>query len=167
MRGTRIGRAKPERKENPETVLQRAVLDLLLRLPEVAWAKRINTGAGVVGHRDKKTGDVKHSRFMRFGFVGCSDAIGQLKTAYQGRFLAVEAKVRGKVPTDDQQAFLDAVNAAGGIGIWVDDAVQLIPRLRERLRAIGALPPVRVATGVPSTDAGAPASPASDALAGR
>lgn len=58
-----------------------------------------------------KVGD----RYIRFGLaVGSSDYIGfQLKT---GKFVAIEIKTARGVVTIEQQAFIDAVNKAGGIG---------------------------------------------------
>ncbi len=61
-------------------------------------------------------------RKMRTGLcVGSSDLIGFTK---DGRFLAIEVKTSSGRLTKPQQHFLDAVNAAGGVGICarsVDD----------------------------------------------
>ena len=86
------------------TILQ-AILHLLSVHPRVAWAKRFNTGAMPI-----------QDRFMRFGFRGCSDILGQLK---DGRFLALEVKRPGKVTTKDQQLFLDRVNRHHGLAACV------------------------------------------------
>jgi len=91
-----------------EADIQPNVLKALLLHPRVAWAARINTGAGKLIYPDGSL-----SRFMRFGFSGCADNIGQL---VDGRFLACEVKRPGEAPTEDQQAFLDRVNRHGGKG---------------------------------------------------
>lgn len=93
----------------------RCSLEILDNHPAVAFAWRQNTGLAMGG---------QHA--VRFSFVGCSDILGMLRG---GRFLAVECKATGKVPSPEQQAFLDNVNAAGGIAICVDDPQQLIDAL--------------------------------------
>jgi hypothetical protein len=105
-----------------ENEVKRLVLEILKAHPLVAWARRQNTGAGKLLYPN---GDA--SRFIRFGFPGCSDIIGQLRTS--GRFLAIETKIRPKKPTDDQRKFLDAVNRAGGLAFWVDDPRQIYAQL--------------------------------------
>jgi hypothetical protein len=61
----------------PEQGVLNAVMALLRAHPRVAWAARINSGA-------YKTPD---GRFIRFGFPGCPDVIGQMKS---GRILMIE-----------------------------------------------------------------------------
>jgi hypothetical protein len=85
----------------PESAILAAVLTALRLHPRVAWAHRMNTGAYAVG-----------DRFVRFGFPGLSDIIGQ---TVSGAFLAIEVKRAGKVPTDDQRAFLELVTKSGGV----------------------------------------------------
>lgn len=53
-------------------------------------------------------------RFIRYAFPGCSDILGQLTN---GAFLAIEVKTRTTTTTEEQQAFIDTVNAAGGLGL--------------------------------------------------
>ena len=85
-----------------EATILEAALRLLRIHPSVGWAHRANVGAV----------RMNGARYVRFGFVGCSDIIGQLK---DGRFLAIECKApRGRV-TDDQKAFLDRVQRHGGV----------------------------------------------------
>ena len=98
----------------PESAVQRAVLTSLKLNPRVAWCERMNTGALTVG-----------DRFVKFGFVGCSDIIGQMT---DGRFLAVECKRAGGRLTDHQRAFLTRVAQAGGVAVVarsVDDVMGL------------------------------------------
>ena len=91
-----------------------ACLDLL-RLRGV-FAYRQNQGAF---HPRDRHGE----RFIRFTSInGVSDIIGVLPN---GRFLAVECKRPGNNPTNDQQAFLDAVRRRGGLALVVYDASDL------------------------------------------
>lgn len=106
----------------PEADVQTAVLALLEVHPRVAWAKRINVGAGRLLRSDGTA-----SRFIQFAFEGCSDVLGQLK---DGRFLAVECKAHGERPTYKQAAFLANVIEAGGVGFVAhksEDVMVLLP----------------------------------------
>jgi hypothetical protein len=107
----RIRAARRERFQRgelhvPERDILAAVLELLARHPRVAWAKRMNSG--VTNYRDK-TGE---QRWVRYGFPGCPDIVGQLRT---GQMLGIECKSDTGRPTDEQQAVLDTINAAGGL----------------------------------------------------
>lgn len=62
----------------PEAAALVEVLQALRANPLVAWCERQNTGAAKVGNR-----------FIRFGWPGCPDVLGQLK---DGRLLGVEVK---------------------------------------------------------------------------
>lgn len=88
------------------------VLKALALHRRVAWAHRMNVGAFTNGA----------GQFVRVGFVGCPDIIGQLVT---GEFLAVECKRPGGKPTADQAAFLGRVQRAGGVAFvaWAVDDV--------------------------------------------
>lgn len=107
---------RPDPKEAP---ILASVLKALNFYPNVDWWERMNTGAYVVaGEGNKKR------RFIRFGFKGCADIIGQMR---DGRFLAIETKRLGENPDDDQQAFLDRVNKNGGLAFVarsIDDLKQ-------------------------------------------
>lgn len=104
-----------------EAQVLNAVLALLRHHPAVSWVRRMNTGAAEFGEQ-----------FVRFGFVGCSDIIGQLKARHGGRFLAVEVKrEHGGVVSEAQQVFLDRVAADGGVAGAVrsaDEAAALLAR---------------------------------------
>lgn len=116
-----------------EASVQRAILDLLAVHPRVAFHFRANTASGyLVPAKTWKAllaGVVARAmmaRFMRFAFPGCSDILGMLKT---GKFLAIEVKSSDGEATDDQAAFLAAVNAHGGVGILarsVDDVLRAL-----------------------------------------
>ena len=110
-------RADAASMPTPKPPLEAAVLKAVIRAlalhPRVAWAHRMNVGA----FRDA-------DRFVRVGFKGCSDIIGQTT---DGRFLAVEVKRPGGKPTPDQTDFIDRVNSAGGVAFVarsVDDVYE-------------------------------------------
>lgn len=124
MKQDELFRLYPERKHpkpppktmkltrtNPkEAPILASVLQALWFYPNVEWFERMNTGAYVAGEAKKR-------RFIRFGFKGLSDIIGQLKprrAGEPGAWLAIECKRVGENPTEDQQAFLDRINKNGG-----------------------------------------------------
>jgi hypothetical protein len=95
---------KPLEKETQAQILR--YLQTVRRIK--AW--RQNQGAVKVPAQGGAKG-----RFFRMASAkGISDIIGLLPP--HGRFLAIEVKRLGEHPTPDQQAFLDGVNAAGGLG---------------------------------------------------
>jgi VRR-NUC domain len=76
-------------------------VQLALRVhPAVSWFKRMNSGAVKVGNR-----------YIRYGFPGCADFLGQLKT---GRLLAVEVKGPTGRASPEQAAFLARVREDNG-----------------------------------------------------
>lgn len=86
-----------------------SVLAYLKRHPRVAWAHRFNSGAGKIA----RNGGV--SQFMRWGFPGCPDVLGQLT---DGRTLAVECKRPSiKDASPEQQEFLALVERNGGVAV--------------------------------------------------
>ncbi len=87
--------------DRPEAAALIEVLKALRASPLVAWAERQNTGAAKVGNR-----------FIRFGWPGCSDVIGQLR---DGRFLAVECKAPKGRASLEQTVFLERVRSGGGV----------------------------------------------------
>ena len=84
-----------------ERDVQEAVLTLCKMHQKISWLARMNTGATKIGER-----------FIRFGFPGLSDIIGQ---TLDGRFVAIEVKREGEKPTEEQQAFLQMVAQHNGI----------------------------------------------------
>ena len=105
-----------------EVDIQRDVLALLKRHPAIAWAKRMNVG-GV-----RKPG----GRWIDFGFVGCSDIIGQTRT---GLFFACEVKRPGEGPSTVQIEFLKLVAENLGVAIVACDLEELTKQLNSVLRA--------------------------------
>lgn len=81
-----------------------ALVEVLMALrahPSVAWVERLNSGAARMG-----------ARFVRFGWPGCPDVLGQLR---DGRLLAVEVKgPRGRL-RPAQKVVLKRIHDAGGV----------------------------------------------------
>jgi hypothetical protein len=90
--------------------IQNEIMDMLKTHPRVAWAQRINTGA--VSQSYLSTSGVRKARYIRYGFVGCSDILGQMR---DGRVLAIEVKKPGGKATKEQVDFLKLVLANGGV----------------------------------------------------
>lgn len=99
---------QPKRtNDHKEAAALLEVLKALKAHPAVAWCERQNTGSARIG-----------GRFVRFGWPGCSDVLGQLR---DGRFLAVEVKApKGKL-RPEQAVFLERINGAGGLGFVARD----------------------------------------------
>lgn len=88
---------------------------------KVVWFSRMNSGAGKLLYPDGRT-----SQFMRFGFKGCPDIIGQLPG---GRFFGVEAKSATGKSSEDQTEFRETSNEGGGLVLVarsVDDVLERI-----------------------------------------
>lgn len=91
----------------PEAAALVEVLKALRGSTAVAWCERMNSGAVRMG-----------SRFVRFGFRGCPDVLGQME---DGRMLAVEVKAaKGKL-SPEQAAVLERVRTAGGVAFVARD----------------------------------------------
>ena len=94
---------QPKRTNSkPEAAALCEVLKALRAHPAVIWCERMNTGAAKIGNR-----------FIRFGFTGCPDVLGQLR---DGRLLGVEVKAPGGRLRTEQAIFLERINEAGGLG---------------------------------------------------
>ena len=116
-----FGLEQPEPKrhnDRPEAAALMEVLKALNAHPAVAWCERQNSGAAKVG-----------KRFIRFGWTGCPDVLGQLK---DGRFLGVEVKAAKGRASPEQVAFLERIRGAGGVGFIARD-------LRDVVRELGPL----------------------------
>ena len=103
-----------------ERGIQTAIMNALFAHPKVAWAYVTTIGLfkGRGGQR------------INVGFPGQSDILGQMK---DGRFLAIEVKQPGKVPTEDQYKFLDLVSKNNGVSGWADnieDAIKIVDEKR-------------------------------------
>lgn len=91
----------------PEAAALVEVLKTLRAHPMVAWCERMNSGAARIS-----------GRFVRFGWIGCPDVLGQLT---DGRLLGVEVKAeRGKL-RPEQIIFLERIRSAGGAAFMARD----------------------------------------------
>lgn len=104
--------------DRPEAAALVEVLKALRAHPGVAWCERQNSGAVRVG-----------GRFVRFGWVGCPDVLGQLR---DGRLLGVEVKAAKGRASPEQAAFIERIRAAGGVAFVARD-------LRDVARELGPL----------------------------
>ena len=92
------------------------VLKALNTHTAVAWCERMNSGAARIG-----------GRFVRFGFKGCPDVLGQLR---DGRLLGVEVKAKAGRLRPEQAVFLERIRCSGGVAFVARD-------LRDVLRDLG------------------------------
>jgi hypothetical protein len=69
------------------------------------------------GSYTRKDETVNHW-FMRFGFPGISDIIGCSK---DGRFIAIECKIKPNKPTELQEVYLAEIRKRGGIAVVAYD----------------------------------------------
>ena len=106
----------PRTNNRPEAAALLEVLKTLRSHPAVAWCERQNSGAYKDG-----------SRFIRYGWPGCSDVLGQLK---DGRFLAVEVKSATGRLRPEQAAFLELVAAAGGVAFVARNCADVVRELK-------------------------------------
>jgi hypothetical protein len=75
----------------------------------------MNSGAARIGNR-----------FVKFGFTGCPDVLGQLR---DGRLLGVEVKAsKGKL-RPEQSIVLERINTAGGLGFVARNCNDVISKL--------------------------------------
>ena len=91
------------------------VLRALRTHPAVSWCERMNSGAARIG-----------SRFVRFGFRGCPDVLGQLK---DGRLLGVVVKGPTGRLRPEQELFLERVRGAGGVAFMARDCRDVLREL--------------------------------------
>ena len=97
----------PRTNSRPEAAALVEVLKALRTHPAVVWCERMNTGAALV-----------EGRYIRFGFKGCPDVLGQLK---DGRLLGVEVKAQAGRLRPEQALFLERIRCAGGVAFVARD----------------------------------------------
>ena len=113
--------AKPRILDRKEAAALVEVLAALRTHPAVAWCERMNSGAVRMG-----------GRFLRFGWKGCPDVLGQLR---DGRLLGVEVKGPAGKLRPEQAVFLDRVRAAGGVAFVARDLRDVLREL-DKARAM-------------------------------
>lgn len=106
----------PRIKSRPEAAALVEVLKALKSHPAVAWCERMNSGAAQRG-----------ARFVRFGFKGCPDVLGQMN---DGRLLGVEVKAHAGRLRPEQAAFLERIHGAGGVAFVARDCRDVLHALK-------------------------------------
>ena len=106
--------------DKPEAAALVEVLKALNTHPAVAWVERMNSGAARIG-----------SRFVRFGFKGCPDVLGQLR---DGRLLGVEVKAKTGRLRPEQTIFLERIRGAGGVAFVARDLRDVLRELSNHER---------------------------------
>ena len=102
-----LEQAEPRRVERKEAAALVEVLKALRSHAAVAWCERMNSGAARMG-----------ARFVRFGWPGCPDVLGQLK---DGRLLGVEVKGPAGKLRPEQAVFIGRIRAARGVAFMARD----------------------------------------------
>jgi hypothetical protein len=110
-----LEQTQPCKNERKEAAALVEVLQALRTHAAVAWCERMNSGAVRMG-----------ARFVRFGWPGCPDVLGQLK---DGRLLGVEVKGPTGKLCPAQTVFLDRVRAAGGVAFMARDLRDVLREL--------------------------------------
>lgn len=103
--------------DKPESAALVEVLKALRAHPLVAWAERQNSGAAMVG-----------ARFIRFGWPGCPDVLGQLR---DGRFLGCEVKSASGRLRPEQAVFLERIRCAGGVAFMARNCRDVLRELEK------------------------------------
>ena len=67
------------------------------------------------------------NRFIRFGWPGCPDVLGQLK---DGRLLGVEVKAKTGRLRPEQTIFLERIRGAGGVAFVARDCRDVLNNLK-------------------------------------
>lgn len=117
----------PTRRNNrPESAALVEVIKALKTHPAVVWCERMNSGAAKVGNR-----------FIRFGWPGCPDVLGQLR---DGRLLGVEVKSQTGRLRPEQSIFLERIRGAGGMAFVARDC-------RDVLRELSTCKQIAISTG--------------------
>ena len=115
-----LEQAQPRTHDRKEAAALVEVLKALRTHPAVAWCERMNSGVARIG-----------GRFVRFGWPGCPDVLGQLK---DGSLMGCEVNgLAGKL-RPEQAVFLDRIRAAGGVAFMARDCLDVLREL-DRHRA--------------------------------
>ena len=112
--------AQPRTLDRKEAAALVEVLQALRTHPLVAWVERMNSGAVRMG-----------ARFVRFGWPGCPDVLGQLK---DGRLLGVEVKGPTGRLSPEQAVFIERIRCAGGVAFLARDCRDVLRELENNQR---------------------------------
>ena len=114
-----LGDCIPTKRTNdrPEAAALCEVLKALNTHAAVAWCERMNSGAARMG-----------GRFVRFGFKGCPDVLGQLN---DGRLLGVEVKGPTGKLRPEQSVFMERIRGAGGVAFMALDCLDVFCELEK------------------------------------
>ena len=104
--------------DRPEAMALIEVLKALRAHPAVVWCERMNSGATRIG-----------TRWVKFGFTGCPDVLGQLR---DGRMLAVEVKAPKGTLRPEQAVMLSRIAGAGGVAFVAHDCRDVFSNLDEK-----------------------------------
>jgi hypothetical protein len=102
---------RPQAQQPKEHALQAQILAYLRRERRVEWCLRVNSGCQKVGNRWVVSYRLYLQR-RKPTTKGVSDIVGMLEN---GRLFALEVKQPGEKPSAEQNDFLAAVLAGGGI----------------------------------------------------
>lgn len=105
----------------PEAAALVEVLITLRAHPMVAWCERMNSGVARIG-----------GRFVRFGWPGCPDVLGQLN---DGRLLGVEVKAQKGKLSSEQTLFLERIRGAGGVAFMARDCRDVLRQLNDERKS--------------------------------
>ena len=117
-----LERQEPRILDRKEAAALAEVLAALRSHAGVAWCERMNSGAARMG-----------ARFVRFGWKGCPDVLGQLK---DGRLLGVEVKGPAGKLRPEQAVFLERIRCAGGVAFLARDCRDVLRELEKQSREI-------------------------------
>ena len=104
--------------DRPEAAALVEVLKAVRAHPLVEWCERMNSGAAKVGNR-----------FIRFGWPGFPDVLGQLK---DGRLLGMEVKAKAGRLRPEQAVFLERIRGAGGVAFVARDCRDVFDNLKKQ-----------------------------------
>jgi len=111
-----LEQAQPRNLDRKEAAALVEVLKALRTHPAVAWCERMNSGVARIG-----------GRFVRFGWPGCPDVLGQLR---DGRLMGCEVKGPAGKLRPEQALFLERIRAAGGVAFMARDCLDVLQELR-------------------------------------
>jgi VRR-NUC domain len=111
-----LERQEPRILDRREAAALVEVLAALRSHAAVAWCERMNSGAARMG-----------ARFVRFGWKGCPDVLGQLK---DGRPFGVEVKSPAGKLRPEQAVFLERIRCAGGVAFVARDCRDVLRELQ-------------------------------------